>query len=47
MAYLTSLGLVVRTVQLPGSTNDIVSGQSPVEKTEVHQGERVTLYIGG
>ncbi len=47
IAYLTSLGLDVRTVQLPGSTNDLVTGQTPVPGTTVAQGDRVTLYIGG
>ncbi len=47
VAYLRSLGLIVRTVQLPGSTNDLVSGQSPVPDATVQQGQQVTLYIGG
>jgi eukaryotic-like serine/threonine-protein kinase len=47
VAYLRSLGLIVRTVQLPGSTNDLVTGQSPVPDATVQQGQQVTLYIGG
>ena len=47
VAYLRSLGLDPRTVPLPGSTNDLVSGQSPVPGAIVQQGQQVTLYIGG
>jgi eukaryotic-like serine/threonine-protein kinase len=47
VAYLRTLGLDVRTVQLPGSTNDLVTGQSPVPGATVEQGQQVTLYIGG
>jgi beta-lactam-binding protein with PASTA domain/predicted Ser/Thr protein kinase len=47
IAELEGLGLKVRAVQLPGSTNDIVSGQSPVPGVTVQQGQQVTLYIGG
>ena len=47
VAYLKSLGLVPRIVPLPGSTNDLVSGQSPVPGATVQQGQQVTLYIGG
>ncbi len=47
VAELQALGLVVRTIQLPNSTNDIVAGQIPGPGTTVSQGQTVTLYIGG
>ncbi len=47
VAELRALGLVVRTIQLPNSTNDIVAGQIPGPGTTVRQGQTVTLYIGG
>jgi len=46
-ARLEALGLVVREVQVPGSINDTVVGQKPDPGTTVHQGEDVTIYVGG
>jgi serine/threonine-protein kinase len=46
-AQLETLGLTVKEVQVPGSIGNKVVGQSPDPGTTVHQGQEVTIYVGG
>ena len=46
-AQLEALGLKVETVRVPGSIGNKVVGQKPDPGTTVHQGEQVTIYVGG
>jgi beta-lactam-binding protein with PASTA domain/predicted Ser/Thr protein kinase len=46
-AKLKALGLKVHEVQVPGSIGNKVVGQQPNAGTTVHQGEEVTIYVGG
>jgi serine/threonine-protein kinase len=46
-AALEALGLHVRQVQVPGSIGDTVVGQDPSPGVTVHQGQTVTIFVGG
>jgi beta-lactam-binding protein with PASTA domain len=46
-AELQGLDLVVREIQVPGSSGSTVVGQQPDPGGIVESGQEVTIYIGG